>query len=169
MALTIPGARGMFSKIQEALCHVKGKIVTLSKGVHEALADFCWLAEDVAKHPTRIYELVPLRPTMDGYHNASGYMCGGVVLMGPMAIHRVLPPQPSATRPYPNPTGAHPVVWRAPFTKDVVDSLVSWKNPQGAVNNSELELAGGIIHSDCVAQCFVVTKRTVLSRTDNRA
>ena len=48
-----------------------------------------------------------------------------------------------------------------------MDSLVSWKNPQGTVNKSELELAGGIIHSDCVAQCFVVTDRTVFSRTDN--
>ena len=40
MALALPGARFLFSKMQEALCHVKGKRVTLSKGVHEALADF---------------------------------------------------------------------------------------------------------------------------------
>ena len=60
-------------------------------------------------------------------------------------------------------------MWRAPFLKDVVESLVSFTNPQGIVNNSELELAGGIIYSDCVAQCFVVTERTVLSRTDNTA
>ena len=32
----------------------------LSKGVHEALADLRWLAEDVSNFPTRIYELVPL-------------------------------------------------------------------------------------------------------------
>ena len=57
----------------------------------------------------------------------------------------------------------------APFPKDVVDSLVIWTNPQGTFNNSKVELAGGIIHSDCVAQCFVVTERTVLSRTDKKA
>ena len=46
---------------------------------------------------------------------------------------------------------------------------LSWKNPQGTVNNSELELAGGVVHSDCVAQCFVVKEQTTLARTDNTA
>ena len=91
MAITLPGARGLFSQMQESLCHVKGKRVTLSKGVHEALADFCWLAEGVSNRPTHIYELVPLRPTVDGYQDASGYMCGGVVLPGLVAIPRILP------------------------------------------------------------------------------
>ena len=74
IALSLPGARVLFSQIQQALCHVKGKRVTLSPGVHDALDDFKWLAEDVAKRPTRMYELVPLRPTVDGYHDTSGYM-----------------------------------------------------------------------------------------------
>ena len=116
-----------------------------------------------------MYELVPLRPTVGGYHDASGYMCGGVVLPGPTATPITLPPQPSAERPSPNPTGVHPIVWRMPFPKDIVESLVSWTNPQGTVNNSELELAGGVVHSDCVAQCFVVKERTTLERTDNTA
>ena len=129
MALALPGAWGLFSQMQEALCHVKGKRVTLSPGVHNALDDFKWLAEDVANRPTRMYELVPLRPTMEGYHNASGYMCGGVVLPGPTATPRTLPPQTSAAQPSPNPTGAHPIVWRMPFPKVIVESLVSWTNP----------------------------------------
>ena len=54
-----------------------------------------------------------------------------------------------------------------PFPKDIVDSLVSWTKPQGTVNNSELELARGVVRSDCVAQWFVVTERTTLSRADN--
>ena len=57
MALALPRARGLFSQMQEALCHVKGKRVTLSPGVHDALDDFKWLAEDVANRPTRMYEL----------------------------------------------------------------------------------------------------------------
>ena len=60
MALALPGARGLFRQKHEALCHVKGKRVTLSTGVHEALSDLQWLAEDVANRPTRMYELVPL-------------------------------------------------------------------------------------------------------------
>ena len=141
----------------------------MSKGVHEALADFCWLAEDAANHPTGIYELVPLRPTVDGYHDASSYMCGSVVLPEPTAIPRILPPQPNSARSPPNPNGAHPIVWRMPFPKYILNALVSWTNPQGTDNNSELKLVGGVIHSDCVVQCFVVTARTVLYRTDSTA
>ena len=140
-----------------------------STGVHEALVDFRWLTEDVANRPTRMYTLVPLRPTVDSYHNASGYLCGGVVLPGPTAIPQSLPPQPSAARTSPNPNGAHPIVWRIPFSKYIVDSLVSWTNPKGTVNNSELKLVGGVVHSDCVAQCFVVTERTTLSCTKKTA
>ena len=108
MALALPGARGLFSQMQEALCHVKVKRVTLSPGVHDALENFKWLAEDVAKRPTRMYKLVPLRPTVDGYHDSSGYMCGGVVLPGPTATPRTFPPHPSAMRPSPTPQGHTP-------------------------------------------------------------
>ena len=104
MVLALPGAKGLFSNMQEFLFHVKDKKVALSKGVHEALVDFSWLAENLANRPTCIYKLVPLRPTVDGYHNAFGYMCGSVLLPGPMAIPRILPPQPSAARPSPKPT-----------------------------------------------------------------
>ena len=107
----------------------------MSTGVHEALSDFRWIVEDVANLPTRMYKPVPLRPTMDGYHNASGYMCGHVVLPGPTTIPRNLPPQPSAAQTSPNPSKAHPIVWRMPFPKEIVDDLVSWTNPWGAVNN----------------------------------
>ena len=116
-----------------------------------------------------MYEIVPLRPTVAGYQDASGYMCGGMVLPRPTSIPWELPPHPSSARPSPNTKGAHPIVWRIPFPKDIVDSLVSWTNPKGKVNNSELELAGGVVHSDCVAQCFVVKERTTLSRIDNTA
>ena len=147
MALALPGSRGLFSQMQESLCHVKGKIITLYKGVHKSLADFLWIYEYVANCPTRIYELVPLQPTVGSYHDASGYMYGGVVLPGPTAILRILLHHPSVARPSPNPNGAYPIARRTPFPKDIVDSLVSWTSPHGAVNNSDLELADGIIHS----------------------
>ena len=94
--------------MQEALCHVKYKRFNLSPVVHDALDDFKWLVEDMAKRPTRMYELFPIRPTVDGYHDALGYMCGGVVLPGPTATPRKLPPQPSAERALPQPHGGTP-------------------------------------------------------------
>ena len=91
------------------------------------------------------------------------------MLPGPISIPRKLSPQPSDVQTSRNPNGAHPIVWRMPFPKDILDSLVSWTNPQETINNSELELSGGVVHSDCVAQCFVLTERTTLLRTNNTA
>ena len=47
IAIALPGSRGLFNHMQEALCHVEGKRVTLTRGVHQALAEFRWLAEDM--------------------------------------------------------------------------------------------------------------------------
>ena len=44
MALSLPGAICMFSHIQEALRHVNGNRVTLTRGVHATLSDFWWMA-----------------------------------------------------------------------------------------------------------------------------
>ena len=71
MSLALPGSCGLFSQMQESLRHVNGKRVTLTLGVHEALADFQWLAKDMVSRPTRLLELVPLTPTLDGYHDSS--------------------------------------------------------------------------------------------------
>ena len=40
----------------------------------------------MANFPTRMHELVPLKTTVVGYHDASRYMCGSVVLPGLTAI-----------------------------------------------------------------------------------
>ena len=117
--------------------------------LHEALADFQWLAEDMASRPTLLFELVPLTPTLDGYHDSSGRMCGGVLLHGPSAALRVLQKQPSAALPSKDKLSAHPIVWRVPYPHDIVNRLVTYKNPGGDINNSDLELAG------CVFSTFL--------------
>jgi hypothetical protein len=81
MALAIPGARGLFSHMQDALCHKdpnKGRL-TLRRGVHhDTLHDFCLLHDDLARRPTQLYELVPLAPTLLGSHDTSGKGAGGI-------------------------------------------------------------------------------------------
>ena len=46
----------------------------ITKGIHQALGDFRWLVDDLGKRHTRLYNLVPLHTTLDGYHYDSGYM-----------------------------------------------------------------------------------------------
>ena len=70
----------------DALHHVEGKRVLLTRGIHQALEEFRWLAEDLSKRPTRLYAIVPFQPTLDGYHDASGSMYRGAVLPGLTAV-----------------------------------------------------------------------------------
>ena len=137
--------------MKEALRHVNGKRVTLTGGVHEALADFQWLAKDMASRPNCLFELVPLIPTLDEYHDSSGRMYGGVVLPGTSAVPCVLQKQPSAALPSKEILSVHSIFWRAPYPQDIVDRLVTYKDPRGDINNSDLELAGGVFQHCCAA------------------
>ena len=58
------------------------------QGVHTTLSDFRWLAAELKNRPTRFYELRPLPQNMNGYHDASDMMCGGLLLMDPTAVPR---------------------------------------------------------------------------------
>ena len=119
----------------------------------------------MASRPTRLFELVPLTPTLDGYHDSSGRMCGGVVLPGPSSVPCVLQNQPSTALPSKKNLVVHFIVWRVPCPQDIVDCLVTYKNPGGDINNSDLELAGGVFQHYCAADSYDVRERTALSRT----
>jgi len=154
MALALPGARHMFSHMQHALTNKLGTRVSLRKGVHQALEDFRWMLDNIASRPTRIGELVPLLSSAEGHHDASGAGAGGIWFPAPHLDHR---------EGYEH----KPVVWRLQWPQHIIDRLVTDKNPQGDISNSDLELAGGLLHLEALAQTFDVRERTVLSKTDN--
>ena len=52
VATNLTGYRNLFSHIQEALCHVDGKKVVITRGIHQDLAEFQWLTEDLVQRPT---------------------------------------------------------------------------------------------------------------------
>ncbi len=157
MSLALPGSRGLFSAMQKALATSTSKRVALRKGVHNALHDFKWMSDDISSRPTRIAELIPLLPSALGYHDASGQGAGGVWF----PTDDLCPRQGSKQ--------SQPLLWRLQWPKDISSSLVSEKNPSGTISISDLELAGGLLHLDIIAQCFDVRERTVLSKTDNLA
>ena len=155
MAIALPGARGLFSSLQLALSHSSSTRVALNKGVHAALADFQWLLTDISSRPTRIAELIPLLPSALGYHDASGKGCGGAWFPTPDVASRH--PKPSHT----------PLVWRHEWPLHIQQALITSSNPHGTISISDLELAGGLIHLDILAQHLDIRERTVLSHTDN--
>ena len=157
MALALPGSRNIFSQLQNALSTKKGARVTLRKGVHDALDDFRWMHENIASRPTRIAELVPLAPSAEGHHDASGMGAGGVWFPGTHLAQR----QGTKNR--------EPVVWRHEWPECVRLRLQTEDNPTGTITNSDLELAGGLLHLESIVQTFDCRERTLLSKGDNLA
>ena len=154
MSLALPGARNLFSHMQHAMSSkLKGR-VTLNKGVHHALEDFRWMLQDIESRPTRIAELVPLLPSAEGHHDASGLGAGGVWFPTEHLIAR---------EGFEN----RPVMWRIKWPQYIIDRLVTSENPDGTISNSDLELAGGLLHLEALSQTFDIRERTVLSKTDN--
>jgi hypothetical protein len=156
MSIALPGSRGLFSHLQAALTHKKGTRVTLTREVHQAIADFRWLLNNIAKRPTRIAELVPLLPSALGHHDASGDGAGGVWFP---ADH--LTPRGSTLR--------QPLLWRYQWPPEICGRLITEHNPHGTISISDLEVAGGLLHLDVLCQHFDIRERTILSKTDNLA
>ena len=72
VSLALPGSHGLFSFMQHALTHSNmNHHIALCKDVHNALNDFRWLLHNITNRPTCIAEVVPLRDSALGYHNAS--------------------------------------------------------------------------------------------------
>ena len=156
MSLALPGSRNLFSNLQLALSQASpsGRIA-LKKGVHSTIQDFKWMLQDISNRPTRIAEVVPLLPSAMGYHDAAGTGAGGVWFPTP-DLH----PRGSTKQ-------NQPLVWKVSWPQDIISSLITETNPHGSVNNSDLELAGGLLHLDVICQHFDVRERTILSQTDN--
>ena len=156
MSIALPGSRHLFSHMQHALTHRTGSRISLKKGVHQSLADFQWILNDISSRPTRIAELIPMLSSAEGHHDASGLGAGGVWFPSP----HLQPRQGFDHRP---------LLWRLKWPQDIIDSLVSDTNPTGSISNSDLELAGGLLHLEAITQAFDVRERTILSKTDNLA
>ena len=62
-----------------------------------------------------------------------------------------------------------PTLWRARFPSHVTSDLVTFENPHGSINNSQLELAGAIAHNDVLQQAVNCTGRTTVPLGDNIA
>ena len=153
MALALPGARGLFSLLQEAFRHEEHSRprLRLTTAAHEFLDDFRWLAADLASRPTRISEIIATQPSIIGACDAAGTGMGGVFFV---------PSKSGQIQPY---------LWRQPFSKLIQDQLVSFNNPNGTITNSDLELCGNVAHHDVIAQLADIRERTIWTGSDNTA
>ncbi|KAL7508643.1 hypothetical protein ACHAXN_005689 [Cyclotella atomus] len=100
-------------------------------------------------------ELVPLRPAAEGHHDASSTGAGGAWFPG------------DSLTPWKGWLKNTPVVWQLEWPDSVSAKLVSSDNPNSTITNSDLELAGGLLHLDCIGQTFDTRERTIVSKGDN--
>lgn len=153
MTFTIPGGEGLFSPLQVALQQAcPANTVHICPTTQHCLQERLLFAQSLAARPTRITDLVPCPPHYVGVCDASREGMGGVWLPTSFA------------------TSATPFIWRYPFPPAGCDALVSFTNPSGAINNSELELAAAIVHEAALLSAPLVTHPiTCCSSSNNTA
>ena len=69
------------------------------------------------------------------------------------------------------PSAQHPLhplyVWQAPFPSSVQQALVSTDNPSSSITNSDLELAGTVVHEATLAAVHDLRHCTIATFSDN--
>jgi len=141
----IPGGEGQFSAMQDALVGHKSGRVRISNTVKAQIDTFLALLEDTNR-PTTIEEIVPGDPVHEGAVDAAKAGMGGVWFLG---------------------EEERPVLWRAPFPKTVQDRLASFSKPNGPITNSDLELAGTVLHQAVLGVSPRLRGETVHTHCDN--
>jgi len=115
MAIAIPGARYLFSLLQNVLVvQPTATRIRLHPLVVDSLKD--WV-NTLSTHPTPLRSLVPAPPNFVGAVDASGIGLGGFW---------------TPTRD----TAAPALVFRLPFPSHISSQLVSSSNPSGHLTNS---------------------------------
>lgn len=143
MAPALPGARGLFSVLEDSLSKADRHRVRLTQRVWDVVSDFTDIADSLRQRSTRLQELIPMAPTWVGASDACRDGMGGAW------FHTTDRTQP-------------PIVWRQAYPSDVRDNLMPSDNPKGEVSISDLELLAMIAHKDVVAQHSEVAERTLL-------
>jgi hypothetical protein len=129
-AIAIPGGRGLLSPLDHALRDESKKWIPISGNItlRDALRDFRALINLVGRIPTKFKQLIATIPGYIGYCDAAKHGAGGVWFPGDCR------------------SDLQPVVWRITWPQDIRDALVSFDNPRGTITNSDLEMAGLLLH-----------------------
>jgi hypothetical protein len=127
-ARILPSARAFFTPLNNALKGIPKYIGMSCHGeVRHALLNMGHALRNLASWPTHVSKLVQSdHPDYIGYCDASGFGAGGVWFGGQQKLA--------------------PIVWRIQWPKDITVALVSDKNPTGTITNSDLEMAGVLLH-----------------------
>ena len=123
----MPAGRGLLGPLDAALRTLSQWLpIHSNSALPSALSDFGILLHIVASCPSHCHELIKAEPGYIGFCDASTLGAGGVWF-----------------------TGAHPLqptVWRVPWPIPIRAALVSFQHLSGTISNSDLEMAGMLLH-----------------------
>jgi hypothetical protein len=135
-ARILPAAKAFFTPLNEALQGLPSFVGLGRHGeVRKALLDAGALIQELARRPTHVSELVDRDADYIGFCDASAFGAGGVWFSGGKSLA--------------------PTVWRFEFPPDITAQVISDKNPTGVLTNSDLEMAGVLLHYMALEQLGV--------------
>ena len=123
-SFAIPGGRGLFSPIYQAM-QKPSKFIKITPLLQQTLQDWRTLVQHLAQHPTPVQLLVSDYPNFILFSNACGLGAGGVVAPGLDASKHW--------------------VWQLEWPDDIKQRLISLVNPTGDITINDLELAGLVL------------------------
>ncbi len=144
LVIGIPGSEGQFSLLQAALTATSDNHIRVSAAVRQQLETFLDLLDDEHR-PAHMEELVAGDPVHIGACDAAKMGMGGVWFTD----------------------DGRALLWREPFSAAIQQALISYDNPTGTLTNSDLELAGTIMHQAVLADHAVVLGETAHTLCDN--
>ncbi len=107
-------------------CNNPRASITIDATTKQALQDWSHLLHVAHRQPTPCSNLIPAQPDYIGYCDASKLGAGGVWF----GANWNLPP----------------IVWHIQFPHAIQMQLISQKNPSGSITNSDLKMAGLLMH-----------------------
>jgi hypothetical protein len=121
--LTVPAGRGLLSAFYKILATQPALVyLHTNPNLKNAVLDCRTFLRDTISTPTKCRNLVTGWPDYVSITDASGHGLGGVII----GENKEVPP----------------VVFRLQWPADITASIVSDTNPEGAITNSDLEMAG---------------------------
>ena len=75
--------------------------------------------------------------------------------------------RPAKADPVLPPASHHHIIYRMEFPPEIRNQLVTFENPDGEINNSDLELADSYLHHEAIVHNYGVRERTISSHADN--
>jgi hypothetical protein len=118
-SMVLPAACGFFTPLNNIM-RAPDKYIILGEDSLAEILDICTLIHQLSKRPTHVNDLLPNPPLYVAYHDAAAEGAGRVwfSLISSM----------------------HPLVWRVAFPKDIMEDVISDKNPSGSITNLDLDV-----------------------------